>query len=187
MLIVGHIAERYTDTFKGIQGFVECVLAHLLLPYKHVQVLEDSSCIYAAAVIPGSASGSVTRDMVGLPPATGNANPEKGVSRLASKLGLGRPEEKRPEQRGNPDADIVGTGTLTAREELLGGAASHPASAIPSGAATPTGHNISVDLTKLAALASSECIYCGSVMIDRVQEPFIRLPEEQALYDSWAL
>eukprot|EP00457_Paulinella_chromatophora_P001034 gb/GEZN01001036.1/.p1 GENE.gb/GEZN01001036.1/~~gb/GEZN01001036.1/.p1 ORF type:complete len:1060 (+),score=217.53 gb/GEZN01001036.1/:55-3234(+) len=35
--------------------------------------------------------------------------------------------------------------------------------------------------------ASSQCYFCGDIMIHSVMEPFIKLPEEEADMDSWAI
>lgn len=36
-------------------------------------------------------------------------------------------------------------------------------------------------------VAASECVFCGTVLIDSVHEPFIILPEEQKELDSWKI
>lgn len=35
--------------------------------------------------------------------------------------------------------------------------------------------------------ASSECIFCGDMMIDSVQDPFVSLPDENAEAKSWEI
>jgi len=39
----------------------------------------------------------------------------------------------------------------------------------------------------LEQFTASQCLFCGDIMINSVQEPFITLPEEESEVSSWRI